>query len=428
MADADAIAAFARTGTVASMQPMFDAAWGGPDGLYAHRLGRQRAAPMNDFAALASAGVALAFGSDAPVTPVGPWAAVQAAVHHRTPGRGLSPRAAFTAHTRGGHRAAGRMDREIGTINLGAPAHLAIVEAGELVRPAADPSVARWSTDPRSRVPLLPDLTPGVDAAPHPGHPGRRPDRLRHRRLRLSDGTPGRAAVRELRRHRSRAGVGELRCGTSGCAAGLRCSATGRPARSLQAQVKRGCGTSGPVRRPDCSAGGCAEGAVGGPWMWSAEHRGRSWRPIVPQLLAPPPSAGRRLVRNLRSRPGDRQTFVRAGSVGRARPAGLASEQALGDQGGDRRLRGRSGHLVLGGDVRLAQPDARVDLPVQHLGPQRRRQRVDDRDGLQPFIAACTADPCAPSRRSWPSNLVRRQCVSARDLCRCPSADDPYGR
>lgn len=162
MADAEAIAAFARTGTVASMQPMFDAAWGGPDGLYAHRLGTQRAAPMNDFAALASAGVALAFGSDAPVTPVGPWAAVQAAVHHRTPGRGLSPRAAFTAHTRGGHRAAGRMDREIGTINLGALAHLAIVEAGELVRPTADPRVARWSTDPRSRVPLLPDLTPGV--------------------------------------------------------------------------------------------------------------------------------------------------------------------------------------------------------------------------------------------------------------------------
>jgi hypothetical protein len=162
MADAEAIAAFARTGAVASMQPMFDAAWGGPDGLYAHRLGAQRAAPMNNFAALASAGVALAFGSDAPVTPVGPWAAVRAAVHHRTPGRGLSARAAFTAHTRGGHRAAGRMDREVGTINLGAPAHLAIVEAGELVRPAADPRVARWSTDPRSRVPLLPDLTPGV--------------------------------------------------------------------------------------------------------------------------------------------------------------------------------------------------------------------------------------------------------------------------
>jgi predicted amidohydrolase YtcJ len=74
----------------------------------------------------------------------------------------LSPRAAFTAHTRGGHRAAGRTDRGIGTLSVGAPAHLAIVHAGELVRPAGDPLVQRWSTDPRSRVPLLPDLTPGV--------------------------------------------------------------------------------------------------------------------------------------------------------------------------------------------------------------------------------------------------------------------------
>lgn len=163
MADAEAVAAFARTGAVASMQPMFDAAWGGPDGLYTRRLGPDRAAPMNDFARLAAAGVALAFGSDAPVTPVGPWAAVRAGVHHRTPGSGLSPRGAFTAHTRGGHRAAGRTDREVGTIAPGAPAHLAVVQAGELARPAADPSVARWSTDPRSRVPLLPDLAPGVD-------------------------------------------------------------------------------------------------------------------------------------------------------------------------------------------------------------------------------------------------------------------------
>jgi len=162
MPDDRAIAAFAATGMVASMQPLFDAAWGGPDGLYTRRLGADRAAGMNPFATMAVAGVALAFGSDAPVTPADPWAAVQAAAHHRTPGSGLSPRAAFTAHTRGGHRAAGRTDREIGTINIGAPAHLAIVEAGELVRPAADPSVARWSTDPRSRVPLLPDLTPGV--------------------------------------------------------------------------------------------------------------------------------------------------------------------------------------------------------------------------------------------------------------------------
>jgi len=61
---------------------------------------------------------------------------------------------------------AGRTDRGIGTIGIGAPAHLVVLRAGELVRPAADPKVARWSTDPRSRVPLLPDLTPGVEL-PH---------------------------------------------------------------------------------------------------------------------------------------------------------------------------------------------------------------------------------------------------------------------
>jgi predicted amidohydrolase YtcJ len=117
---------------------------------------------MNPLAALALAGVGLALSSDAPVTPAAPWRAVQAAVHHRTAGSGLSPRSAFTAHTRGGHRAAGRTDRGIGTIAVGAPAHLAFYAAGELVRPQANEKVARWSTDPRSRVPLLPDLTPGA--------------------------------------------------------------------------------------------------------------------------------------------------------------------------------------------------------------------------------------------------------------------------
>ena len=162
MADAEAIAAFAATGTVACVQPLFDEAWGGPDGMYARRLGPDRALPMNPLAALAVAGVGLALSSDAPVTPAAPWRAVQAAVHHRTPGSGLSPRSAFTAHTRGGHRAAGRMDRGIGTIAVGAPAHLAFYAAGELVRPQANEKVARWSTDPRSRIPQLPDLTPGV--------------------------------------------------------------------------------------------------------------------------------------------------------------------------------------------------------------------------------------------------------------------------
>jgi len=42
-------------GMVASVQPAFDAAWGGPDGMYAARLGPQRAVRMNPFGTMAAA-------------------------------------------------------------------------------------------------------------------------------------------------------------------------------------------------------------------------------------------------------------------------------------------------------------------------------------------------------------------------------------
>lgn len=147
----------AALGMVASVQPGFDARWGGPDGMYATRLGRGRAAGLNPYAALAAAGVALALGSDAPVTPLDPWGTLRAAVHHRTPGSGLSARAAFAAHTRGGWRAA-RIDGA-GDLVPGAPATLAVWRVeGELVVQTPDDRVAGWSTDPRSGVAGLPDL------------------------------------------------------------------------------------------------------------------------------------------------------------------------------------------------------------------------------------------------------------------------------
>jgi hypothetical protein len=102
--------------------------------------------------------VPLAFGSDAPVTPLAPWEAVRAAVYHRTPEHRVAARAAFTAHTRGGWRAVRRDDT--GTLVPGAPAHLAVWEVGDLVVAAADERVARWSTDPRAGVQGLPDLHP----------------------------------------------------------------------------------------------------------------------------------------------------------------------------------------------------------------------------------------------------------------------------
>jgi predicted amidohydrolase YtcJ len=159
MVDLPMIGALASLGVVASVQPVFDALWGGADGMYAERLGAERALTLNPFAAMASAGVVLALGSDSPVTPLGPWAAVRAAAFHHNPEHRLSVRAAFLAHTRGGWRAAGRDD--LGVLLPGAPATYAVWRTDDLVVQAADERIAAWSTDPRSGVPGLPDLTPG---------------------------------------------------------------------------------------------------------------------------------------------------------------------------------------------------------------------------------------------------------------------------
>ncbi|MGW0704285.1 amidohydrolase [Streptomyces sp. NPDC002867] len=157
----ETIAGFAEFGLTASVQPAFDAAWGGERGMYAQRLGAERARTLNPYAALLRAGVPLAFGSDSPVTPLDPWGTVRAAAFHRTPEHRISARAAFTAHTRGGWRAVGRDDA--GVLVPGAPADYAVWRTGELVVQAPDDRVARWSTDPRSGTPGLPDLTPGND-------------------------------------------------------------------------------------------------------------------------------------------------------------------------------------------------------------------------------------------------------------------------
>ncbi|MGW0822771.1 amidohydrolase [Streptomyces sp. NPDC002845] len=157
----DTVAAFAELGLTASVQPAFDALWGGEDGMYAQRLGAERARTLNPFAALLRAGVPLAFGSDGPVTPLDPWGTVRAAAFHRTAEHRVSVRAAFTAHTRGGWRAIGRDDA--GVLVPGAPADYAVWRTGELVVQAPDDRVARWSTDPRSGTPGLPDLSPGTD-------------------------------------------------------------------------------------------------------------------------------------------------------------------------------------------------------------------------------------------------------------------------
>ncbi len=159
-----AVDRFAAAGLIASMQPAFDAAWGGGDGLYQRRLGPVRAAAMNDFGALLSAGVALAFGSDSPVTAFAPWEGVRAAAHPHRPESAISVRAAYAAHTRGGWRAARRDGDGSGVLAVGHPATYAVWSGGELRVDAPDERIARWSTDPHATLAGLPDLSSGSPA------------------------------------------------------------------------------------------------------------------------------------------------------------------------------------------------------------------------------------------------------------------------
>ncbi|MGC5333348.1 amidohydrolase [Micromonospora sp. DT62] len=145
------IAGFVEYGIVASMQPAFDRLWGGAGRMYESRLGLERSLESNPMGAMHGVGVALAFGSDSPVTPLDPWGSVRAAVWHHSPTQRMSVRSAFAAHTRGGWRAV-RLDNE-GVLALGAPATFAVwstpagVDRGLPVLLAADPE-ARGPQDP----------------------------------------------------------------------------------------------------------------------------------------------------------------------------------------------------------------------------------------------------------------------------------------
>lgn len=130
--------------------------------------------PPTDLAGLAGAGVPLALGSwqgegrvSEPPEGAGslaragyqrsPWASVRAALYHDGGlGQRLSVRAAFRAHTMGGWRAARRSG--MGELRPGSSATYAVWQAGETVVAAPDGRIQRWSTDPRSAVPGLPDL------------------------------------------------------------------------------------------------------------------------------------------------------------------------------------------------------------------------------------------------------------------------------
>jgi predicted amidohydrolase YtcJ len=133
---ADGADRMASLGLAASVQPAFDAAWGGPDGMYARRLGPRRAKSMNPFADLWRRGVPTGGSSDAHVTPLDPWHGVAAAVHHHRPSQRLGLPVALEVFTLGG-RILARQERISGTIEPSQRADLTAF-AGDVL--AADPA------------------------------------------------------------------------------------------------------------------------------------------------------------------------------------------------------------------------------------------------------------------------------------------------
>lgn len=124
---ASQISTLARLGVAASVQPAFDAAWGGKGELYEQRLGVGRSQTMNPLRSWQRAGGVVAYGTDAPVTPISGWAMVADAVRHHRADQRVGVREALTAATRGGHLTAGDLDA--GLLLPGQRADLAIWDA-----------------------------------------------------------------------------------------------------------------------------------------------------------------------------------------------------------------------------------------------------------------------------------------------------------
>lgn len=88
----------------ASVQPAFDAFWGGPDGLYAGCIGWERASRMNRFRTMAAArGLTVGAGSDSTVTPMDPFLQMKALRTHHLPDERMDGAAALDLTTRSAH-------------------------------------------------------------------------------------------------------------------------------------------------------------------------------------------------------------------------------------------------------------------------------------------------------------------------------------
>jgi len=118
---------------VASMQPNFVGEWGGINGMYADRLGKERAMTNNPFNEILKAGVRLAFGSDCmPFSPVyGIYSAVTAPFETQR----ISAEQSVAAYTRDA-AFAGFDERIKGTLEEGKLADFIVMSSSPFGSPA----------------------------------------------------------------------------------------------------------------------------------------------------------------------------------------------------------------------------------------------------------------------------------------------------
>jgi predicted amidohydrolase YtcJ len=97
-------------GLVGSVQPAFDHYWGGHDGLYAARMGPERALEMNRFKAMLDSGMTLMAGSDSTVTPLDPFLQMSSLRNHHVAAQNLDAATALALHSTGPLTTGGRAD------------------------------------------------------------------------------------------------------------------------------------------------------------------------------------------------------------------------------------------------------------------------------------------------------------------------------
>lgn len=127
----DQIARAVKLGLRASVQPAFDRYWGGSEGLYAGRLGVDRALDMNRFGSMLGAGLSLGAGSDSTVTPLDPYLQMASLRDHHVADESTGRIMALKLHTLGSRTLASGPSIE-GTLEVGAVADLVHVDRDPL--------------------------------------------------------------------------------------------------------------------------------------------------------------------------------------------------------------------------------------------------------------------------------------------------------